>query len=107
MILKSDALGEKINEHAPEPTSLKEGLLSLIKANSNSIPVETEQKNPKQNSSQFIPILDFIKKKKAQAKFASHSKSKRAIAFQKYQECINLKSHLNAILIPKIINKFE
>lgn len=107
MILKSDAIGEKINEPIIEPTSLKDGLMSLIKSAVSSIPVDTGPNNQKRESSQFIPLLDFIKKKKALSKFAPHSKSKRAVAFKKYQDCINLKNHLQSLISPKIINKYE
>jgi hypothetical protein len=105
LILKSDAIGEKINDPVLEPSAQKEEHLPNVKSSKNPSALNSDPNEQKNKSSQFIPILDFLKKKRGPNKFSATTKSKKAIAFRKYHDSVNLINNLSALITPKLINK--
>jgi hypothetical protein len=102
--LKPDGLGEKLKEPVPEPVPKRDNKLSLVKASDQSGSIQNNQDGQKEKGSQFTPILEFLKKKKASQKTNSGALSKRGIAFRRYQESVNLDSKIKSLLEPMILD---
>jgi hypothetical protein len=104
---KSDSIGDKQNEFILEPIHMKEKIISLVQTMEKSDFNQNSNEESNKNESKFIPILEFLKKKKSHLKSSSAPHSKRGIAIRKYQESIELENRVKTFLEPMVINTIK